>query len=187
MEIRAQVPPTVVKSKICLVGDEAVGKTSLIHRYVHGVFDETYIRTLGAVPAKKTVELPDVHGQPVRLDLTVLDIMGKLTYLKLFQEAYFHGARGILAVADLTRRSTLQNLGEWVRSVEATSGSLPTVVVVNKADLTSSAEYGEADIEETARALGAGFYLTSAKSGEHVEDAFRQLARLLAERLLPGP
>ena len=187
MEGRARLPPTVIKSKICLVGDEAVGKTSLIHRYVHGVFDETYIRTLGAVPAKKTVELPDIHGQPVRLDLTVLDIMGKITFLRLFQEAYFHGARGILAVADLTRRSSLRNLTEWIRSVEATSGSLPTVVVVNKTDLVSAAEFGPADIEETTRALGADFYLTSAKSGERVEDAFRRLAELVAERLLPGP
>ncbi len=186
MEGRTRVPPTVIKSKICLVGDEAVGKTSLIHRYVHGVFDETYIRTLGAVPAKKTVDLPDVRGQPVRLDLTVLDIMGKITFLRLFQEAYFHGARGILAVADLTRRSTLLNLSEWIHSVEATSGSLPTVVVVNKTDLTAAAEYGAPEITETTRTLGADFYLTSAKNGEHVEDAFRRLAGLVAERMLPG-
>jgi small GTP-binding protein len=184
MEGVAQRPPVVLKAKICLVGDEAVGKTSLIHRFVHGVFDETYIRTLGAIPSKKAIDLVDASGRPIHLDLAVLDIMGKLTFLELFQEAYFRGARGILAVADITRRRTLQNLVTWIASVEATSGSLPTVIVVNKADLTADAEYGPPEIEEVARASGSEYYLTSAKSGAHVEDAFRRLAGLVAERSL---
>jgi len=183
MEDVGRRQPVLVKAKICLVGDEAVGKTSLIHRYVHGIFDQTYIRTLGAVPAKKTVDLVNSSGRPVRLDLTVLDIMGKLTFLQLFQEAYFHGARGVLAVADITRRSTLRNLAEWIRSVESTSGSLPTVIVVNKMDIVGAAEYGEPEIQEVAQALGSAYYLASAKNGDRVEDAFRRLAGLVADRL----
>lgn len=175
--------PVVLKAKICLVGDEAVGKTSLVHRFVHGVFDESYIRTLGAVPAKKPVDLSDVRGTPVHLDLTVLDIMGKLTFLQLFQEAYFHGARGILAVADVTRRRTLDDLTDWIQSVRATSGPLPTVVVVNKADLQDRAEYGTADVQSLAKDVGSEVFLTSAKTGNEVETAFRRLAAHVAEDL----
>lgn len=176
--------PLVVKAKICLVGDEAVGKTSLIHRYVHGVFDATYIRTLGAVPAKKTVELPDVGGRPVRLDLTVLDIMGKLTFLQLFREAYFRGARGILAVADITRPSTVTNLESWIAGVESTSGPLPSVVVVNKMDLSPAVEFERTEIERVSKVDPSDCFLTSAKNGTNVETAFRRLALLVAEHLL---
>lgn len=185
MDAVVEARPIVIKAKICLVGDEAVGKTSLIHRYVHGVFDETYIRTLGAVPAKKTVDLRDAGGRPIRLDLTVLDIMGKLTFLQLFQEAYFRGARGILAVADITRRASLDHLADWIRSVDATSGPLPRVVVVNKTDLTDAAAYGRTEVERAAKALGSEYFLTSAKTGTEVEKAFHQLATAVAERLLP--
>src|SRR2546426_7045042 len=62
------------KFKICLVGEEGVGKTSLIHRFVSGAFDESYIRTLGAVVSKKTVALGSMQGRPVQVDMMILDI-----------------------------------------------------------------------------------------------------------------
>src|SRR5437899_12909363 len=83
------------KSKICLVGEESVGKTSVIHRFVSGAFDESYIRTLGAVVSKKTVALGSMQRRPVQVDMMILDIMGKRTFLQLFKEAYFHGAKEI--------------------------------------------------------------------------------------------
>jgi small GTP-binding protein len=174
----------VLKAKICLVGEQAVGKTSLIHRFVSGAFDESYIRTLGAVVSKKAVDLTSVGGRAVHLDMTILDIMGKRTFLELFQEAYFHGASGILAVADFTRRETLDALVIWIRGVESVSGKLPLVLVVNKADLGDQAEFGAREIEEAAKAFGAGYLLSSAKSGDNVEEAFRRLATLAAERQL---
>src|SRR5437879_12038758 len=91
------------KFKICLVGEEGVGKTSLIHRFVSGAFDESYIRTLGAVVSKKTVALGTLHGRPVQVDMMILDITGKSTFLPLSKEAYFHGATGVLAVFRVTR------------------------------------------------------------------------------------
>lgn len=182
--LAAPAKPTVVKTKVCLVGEQAVGKTSLIHRLVSGAFDDAYIRTLGAIVTKKSLDLQEVGGQAVHVDLTILDIMGKRTFLELFQDAYFYGARGVLAVADLTRRPTLEALGPWVRSVEARSGRLPVVLVVNKADLLDRADFGPGEIETTSKAFGAEAFLTSAKTGENVEEAFRRLAFLAAERQL---
>lgn len=177
-------PPAVLKSKVCLVGEQSVGKTSLIHRFVHGVFDESYIRTLGAVVTKKSLDLESVGGRPTHMDMSILDIMGKRTFLELFQDAYFHGAGGILAVADLTRRSTLDSLDAWIRGVESVSGMLPVFLVVNKADLADRAEYGTSEIEAAAKVFGAEYLATSAKTGANVEEAFRRLAYLAAERQL---
>src|SRR5437870_12567810 len=91
------------KFKICLVGEESVAKTSLIHRLVSGALDESYIRTLGAVVSKKTVALGSMQRRPVQVDMMILDIMGKRTCFQLFKQAYFHGAKAGLAVFDVTR------------------------------------------------------------------------------------
>jgi len=86
--------PRIIKLKICLVGDEGVGKTSLIRRFVTGQFDDAYIRTLGAVVSKKSVEVRNGRGSPSQVDMVILDIIGRRTFMQLFQDAYFSGARG---------------------------------------------------------------------------------------------
>ena len=179
--------PAVLKTKICLVGEQSVGKTSLIHRFVSGAFDASYIRTLGAVVSKKEFDLESVGGRQVHMDMSILDIMGNRTFLDLFHEAYFHGANGILAVADATRRGTLDALGVWISSVESVSGRLPVFLVVNKSDLVDRAEYGPLEIDAAAKAFGAEHVLTSAKTGANVEEAFRRLAVLAAMRQLRIP
>ncbi len=174
-------PRQVLKTKICLVGEQAVGKTSLVHRFVSGVFDDSYIRTLGAVVSKKQVDLDDVAGHDLHMDMTILDIMGMQTFMQLFLSAYFQGASGVLAVADLTRKQTLEALESWIQSVESVVGKIPVFLVVNKADLKDRAEYSTMEIQSLARSHGADFIVTSAKTGDHVEDAFHRLARLAAE------
>ncbi len=181
------VRPETLKTKVCLIGEQAVGKTSLIHRFVSGAFDETYIRTLGAAASKKVLEFASIGGRPVHMDMTILDIMGKRTFLELFQESYFYQAQGVLAVADLTRRQTLDSLAAWISGVKSAAGELPVVIVVNKADLGDRAEYGRNEIEEVAKASRADFFLTSAKTGDSVEDAFRKLGGMAAERQLRSP
>lgn len=181
MPRKSSRPRQVLKTKICLVGEQAVGKTSLVHRFVSGAFDDSYIRTLGAVVSKKQVDLDGVAGHDLHVDMTILDIMGMQTFMQLFLSAYFKGASGILAVADLTRRATLEALESWIRNVESVVGTIPVFLVVNKADLEDRAEYGTREIEALAKANGAEFIVTSAKTGNHVNDAFHRLARLAAE------
>src|SRR5256884_293302 len=128
------------KFKICLVGEEGVGKTSLIHRFVSGAFDESYIRTLGAVVSKKTVALGSMQGRPVQVDMMILDIMGKRTFLQLFKEAYFHGAKGVLAVFDVTRAQSLRDLTKWIDGVRDSVGPCPAYALGNKTDLAPHPE-----------------------------------------------
>lgn len=171
------------KGKICLVGEYMVGKSSLIRRYVLNQFDDKYLMTLGAKVAKKEVDVA-VGGTPVRANLAIWDFMGQEGFRELFQDAYFSGARGILAVCDLTRRSTLDALGPWIQSVRAVAGDIPLVLAANKADLAGTAVLTEQDLEAFARAYTCPVLRTSAKTGANVEEAFRVLATTVSRRHL---
>ena len=166
-----------IMAKAVLVGDKSVGKTSLIRRYVLDQFDDRYLLTLGAKVTKKVV---DVHvperNEHAILEMHVWDIMGQTGFRELAKEAYFHGSRGILAVADVTRKATLDSIDEWVRSVQDVTGPVPLVLLANKKDLTAQAVVTQSDIARKAESLGCPFFLTSAKTGENVEAAFQRLA-----------
>ena len=174
-----------LKSKICLVGEKAVGKTSLVRRFVMNMFDEQYVTTIGTRVSKKEVHIsmPDL-AQSVQVDLMIWDIMGEKGFRELLNDAYFYGANGILAVADLTRRRTLDELDDWIDGVEHVVGKVPILIVVNKADLTSGAQFQERDVAQFAKAYGSEFILTSAKSGDQVEAAFVRLATFVVEHQL---
>lgn len=169
------------KFKICLVGEEAVGKTSLIHRFVSGAFDESYIRTLGAVVSKKSVDLGTLGERPVTVDLMILDIMGKRTFLQLFKEAYFHGARGILAVFDVTRKASLHDLAKWIDGVRESVGPIPVYSLGNKVDLAERRETDEKEASEVLSSYECPILYTSAKTGANVEQAFHSLAKTIME------
>ncbi len=168
------------KIKICLVGEQGVGKTSLIHRFVSGAFDESYIRTLGVLVSKKTVTL-DEPPRSVRADLMVSDIMGKLGFLDLFKDAYFQGTQGVLAVFDVTRKDTLSALRTWIESIQETVGRVPVYGLGNKVDLHGRRETTEADATETLRSYDCPILYTSAKTGENVEEAFHGLAKAILD------
>src|SRR3989454_11415858 len=126
----------VVKLKICMAGEGAVGKTSLIRRYVLDQYDDRYVATLGTKITKKTVMVDNPRGPgQIQADVILWDIMGTSTLRELLKEAYYHGAQGILAVADLTRQDTLGALDEWARSIRSVAGGISTFGVVNKIDL----------------------------------------------------
>jgi Ras-related protein Rab-8A len=169
-----------IMAKVVLVGDKAVGKTSLIRRYVLDQFDDRYLLTLGAKVTKKIedVRIPERNLHAV-LELNVWDIMGQAGFRELAKEAYFHGARGILAVADVTRKATLDGIDEWIQSVQDVTGPVPLVLLANKKDLTTQAAVSTAQVARKAESLGCVPFLTSAKTGENVEAAFRQLSTLL--------
>ena len=102
----------------------------------------------------------------------------------LLKEAFFHGAKGILAICDLTRYSTLKELEDWICSVFAVVGKIPVVVAVNKVDLKDEVIllFGDKEIERATRAFDAEFVYTSAKTGEGVDDAFKALGTAILNR-----
>src|SRR5206468_554794 len=105
--------PAPIRLKLGMAGEATVGKTSLIRRYVLDEYDDRYIATLGTKITKKVMSVQDPMGAgPVTVHAILWDIMGTPTLRDLLKEAYYHGAEGIFAVADQTRKETLAALRE---------------------------------------------------------------------------
>ncbi|MGQ0798233.1 MAG: hypothetical protein ACT4OI_10300, partial [Methanobacteriota archaeon] len=111
---------------------------------------------------------------------TIWDIMGHTEFGHLVADTYFAGAKGILAVADLTRRETLENLEDWVNGVRQVAGNVPVLMVINKGDLAGRATFGPAEVREVAEGFGCPHVTTSAKTGKMVPAAFRILGTMIA-------
>jgi small GTP-binding protein len=176
-----------VKRKVVLVGDPSVGKTSLIRRFVQDEFDDKYIQTIGAKVSKKIVVIAPTAGE-VHVTLTIWDVVGAQGYVGV-QARSFTGAAGALAVCDSTRPDTFRSLDKyWMPLLHQVTERVPVVFLANKADL------GPIVPEEVFAALATKYmvpgsvlpphlhpsYFSSAKTGEHVQDAFTALAYLIA-------
>lgn len=166
-----------MKIKICLVGEGAVGKTSLIRRYVLDEFDDRYISTLGAKITKKelTHKIPS-NGGKIEVDMTIWDIMGEKGFRDLLKEAYFHGAQGIIAVCDVTRKDTLSELENWISAIETVTGRIPITFLANKVDLKDQLTFTETELRVMSNNYRSPYLFTSAKTGENVELAFSRVA-----------
>jgi len=176
-----------MKIKVCLVGDSAVGKTSLIHRFVHDQFSGEYQATMGVKVQAKDVLAKSVGGKEMAVRVTIWDIIGESTLLQDLAQSYFFGTQGIIAVCDLTRFSTYENLPIWLSSVRRTAGDVPMALAVNKTDLKGEVIvlYDKYQVQQFAEAIGARWYMTSAKTGENVEDMFTALATDIITRMNP--
>ncbi|MFQ5987125.1 MAG: Rab family GTPase [Thermoplasmata archaeon] len=174
-----------IKLKVCLAGEVAVGKTSLIRRYVHDTFDDRYLATMGAKVTKRVLSLKMPGSkQQGHVDLTIWDIMGDKGVRDLLKEAYFRGSQGILAVCDVTRPETLPELQGWRKSVEKVAGKIPAYVLANKVDLVDEARLEESEVASFSQGWGSPYILTSAKTGENVKEAFAGLALMILESQL---
>jgi small GTP-binding protein len=171
-----------MKVKVCLVGEAAVGKTSLIRRFVLENFDDKYIQTLGTKVSKKEMTAPNVDPSgEMRIDMTIWDIMGQKGFRELLKEAYFYGAKGILAVCDATRKKTLEDLDDWIEGVYSVTGKIPIEFLANKIDLKDQVQVTEDDMVQAAKAYDSPFHFTSAKTGISVELTFQSLAERIAK------
>lgn len=172
----------LIKVKVCFVGDAGVGKTSLIKRYVLDVFDDRYIATIGTKVTKKIVEVQD-QGNSVKVMMLIWDIMGQKGFRELLREAYFFGAHGAIAVCDLTNKETLEELRYWIKALTDVAGDVPIVFAGNKADLESDRLVRESDLQDLAAKYKAQAFLTSAKTGQNVENLFKALGVAMAAKM----
>ena len=172
----------LMKVKVCFIGDAGVGKTSLIKRYVLDVFDDRYIATIGTKVTKKIVEVEE-GGNQVRVMMLIWDIMGQKGFRELLREAYFFGAHGAIAVCDLTNKETLEELRYWIKALTDVAGDVPIVFAGNKADLGNEAIIKESDLIDLAEKYGAESFMTSAKTGQNVENMFKALGAAMSAKM----
>jgi small GTP-binding protein len=177
----------LVKMKVCMVGEAAVGKTSLVRRFVLDIFNEAYAATLGARVTKRELHFQGVEIEKhVRVDMTLWDIMGERFVRDELRESYLLGAQGVIAVADIARPSTMDALETWVEWVRSAVGEVPVVYAVNKIDLLAELMKRPSDeeIEDLFGMKDVFWFYTSAKNGQGVENVFTALAKqVLAEVL----
>jgi small GTP-binding protein len=165
----------MIQKKICLIGAFAVGKTSLVKRFVKSIFDEKYLTTVGVKIDKKIVQVDDQQVMLVLWDMEGQDCFHNV------KTSYVRGASGYLLVADGTRRETLDDAVDKLQAwVEAEVGKVPYLLLLNKSDLTDSWELDE-DKVRSLHESGVIIMKTSAKTGAGVEEAFLDLATRMLE------
>ncbi|MGB0805539.1 MAG: Rab family GTPase [Salibacteraceae bacterium] len=159
----------MIKKKICILGAFAVGKTSLVEKYVKSIFSDKYHTTIGVKTDQKDLV---VEGKEVRL--IIWDINGEDDYQHV-KPSYLMGLSGYLLVVDGTRKETLKVAFDLNKLVTKTVGKKEFILMINKFDLKESWELTKSD-EEQLDQLGWKIVKTSAKSGENVNQTFNELA-----------
>ena len=166
------------KFKLVFLGEQSVGKTSLITRFMYDTFDGNYQATIGIDFLSKTMYLDD---RTVRLQLW--DTAGQERFHTI-TSSYYRGAHGIIVVYDVTDEPTFANVKQWLQEIEryACEG-VNKLLVGNKADLTSSKAVDFDAAKQLADELGIPFLETSAKDATNVEQAFLTMAKQIKDRM----
>ncbi|MCB9161477.1 MAG: Rab family GTPase [Caldilineaceae bacterium] len=177
----------MISKKICLLGDFAVGKTSLVRRFVYDRFEDKYISTIGVKVSRKSLVVAGApasgggasgQGAPVEMSLLIWDLAGSEEFDRV-RASYVRGAAGAILVCDLTRRQTFDSLPQYLTDLTAVVPDVRVAVVGNKSDLVDEQALSPEELTTFAAQLEAPAYVTSAKSGAHVDDMFRHLARAM--------
>ncbi len=171
-----------LSKKVCLLGDFAVGKTSLVRRFVYDLFDDRYLSTIGVKVSRKTIAVAREQDL-VELTLMLWDLAGgeEFTFMGT---SYLRGASGMILVGDLTRPATFDALPRYMAAAEQVGPRLPLLLAANKIDLLGDSESDDETVQQVkslAQALSAPLYLTSALNGDEVEGAFRHLGRMMVD------
>ena len=153
--------------KVCMIGRFAVGKTSLVDRYVKNHFAEKYQTTVGVAISTKIID--------TSTKFVIWDIAG--FEQQNHYKPYLRGAHGIIYVVDATEPESVRTLADIVADAPELK-DLPAVCFINKADLKDDISWQPAQ-ESSIEALTEHSYWTSAKTGDHVEEGFAALSRLL--------
>ncbi len=172
---------TTLLFKIILLGDGAVGKTSIRRRYMGEGFRADFLATMGADFAFLKTKIDGIN-----VEFQIWDLAGQPAFRNVMK-SYYKGAMGALAVYDVTQPKSLESLDIWVQEVRERAGTydeLPVVLVGNKIDLRDEVPSNLKTIQGfvKSKSLNAGFVETSAKTGEAIEEAFSTLARAIMDK-----
>ncbi|NVM38285.1 MAG: GTP-binding protein [Candidatus Lokiarchaeota archaeon] len=172
----------IVVFKFVLLGDAAVGKTSLVDIYTQHKFREDYKPTLGVNIVVKEIKIEEINAQ---IRLVLWDIAGQEKY-DISRKMFFQGVLGALLVYDTTREVTFNNIeSKWLKDLNKYSeGELSCILIGNKTDLNDSRAVSTEKGRNFADKINAADFIeTSAKYGDNVEDAFKKLVYKVLKNL----
>lgn len=162
------------KYKLVFLGEQAVGKTSIITRFMYDTFDNNYQATIGIDFLSKTLYLEE---RAVRLQLW--DTAGQERFRSLIP-SYIRDSSAAVVVYDISNRASFINTTKWIEDVRAERGKDVVIALVgNKTDLSDRRQVSPEEGEQKAREQGILFIETSAKAGHNVKSLFRKLAAAL--------
>jgi small GTP-binding protein len=162
--------------KVIVIGDPAVGKTSLLTKFATNQFEEKYLPTVGVSILKEPMELKEYNAT---VNLMFWDIAGQPQFYMLHRP-YFNGADGMLLVFDITRSSTFSNVNNWYSSaVKYGLSGIPRILIGNKVDLAEERKIILPMAEHLSEKLSAPYFETSAIAGENVKVVFQKIADLV--------
>ena len=173
---------TAIKKKVCLLGSFAVGKTSLVERFVNDRYDEKYLTTIGIKISEKLLPpcRDDRTGSTIQHTFLIWDIAGLEKFDKVSTH-YFRGAAGALAVADLTRSDTISDLYSLCEKFKHINPQAQLQIIGNKIDLFDDKQTVGSELMEVAAAYSSQATITSAKTGENVQKAFVRLSQRMVK------
>jgi len=160
--------------KITVIGDGAVGKTSLIKKYTQGSFQRDYIKTLGAQFSKYDEE---IEGENCKLFFW--DIAGQDQW-KFMRPTFYKGSKAAIIVFSHTDEESFDHVPKWHEDIKQYCGDIPIVLFGNKLDLVNEDDLNDKKVEKLAKKRKFLAYIkTSAKTGTGVYQGFQKIIRKL--------
>jgi len=166
--------PTIPMLKIPLLGESAVGKTSIATYLSGGVFKEDYDLTIGV-----DIFIRFLQYDNLTFKILLWDIAGQRRFSPL-RKIFYKGAKGALIVFDITRKETFKMLPMWITDLQKHEPGTPFVIIGNKSDLSSQRVIDRELGEKIAHYYDTAYFETSAKTGEGIVEAIKYLVRKIA-------
>ena len=164
-----------INLKILILGDSSVGKTTLLLKYVDGYFPTIYVATIGVEFKVKKI---NING--IDLNLQIWDTAGQERFRGITKN-FIKGADGIIYAYDITKKSSFENLKNWIFQSEESAEGFKKLIIGNKSDLTAERQVSKESLEKFCQNKNIEGMEVSAKNGNNVEQCFETLAKLIIE------
>jgi len=159
------------KFKVVMVGDNAVGKTSMLLKYIEGSFSEN------TISLDKNVDYFEKQIDSLKMTLELWDTAGQERF-RTITTGYYRGSHGVVVVFDMSNRKSFENVKKWITDAKRVTSEGIIILVGNKTDINEW-EVTHSDAVECAETFGVNYFETSCKTGAGIDDAFQDLAQQL--------